>query len=624
MKNLVLWSLLLTSIPALCQQTLLFETKEYKNAYSSDTRSRDGLPGEKYWQNTSEYKISAEFDPQSHLITGQLTLVYHNQSPDSLNSMVFKLMQNVYQKGATRQMSVDPAMLHDGIKISNIKYEEQEVAESSMSISGTVMNVRLPGYISQNSKAKISMDFVTPVPKKAGFRSGTVDSSTFFIAYWFPQVAVYDDIFGWDRDEYVGVPETYNDFSNYDVEITLPNQYNIWATGAHQNPEEIYSEEILLGISASQSSKNPVMILDEKDFRKANGTQNTWKFHAEKVPDFAWGTSDHYLWQGVSVENPNTENMCWVQTAYAKGDANFEWVIEVAKNSVEIFSREFPAVPYPYFKHISFSGTKGGGMEFPMLANNYATRDTVSTIMVTAHELAHNYFPFMMGINERKYGWWDETMTTLMESYVKDRAYPEQKLLGFFNRKNSYPYLSSSHEIMPLMTETSSMMKVSPTIINFYVKGPATMDGLQNLLGTDRFNALVKRFIKVWQGKHPTPYDFFYYVNTQEQENLNWFWDASFFSQGYPDLAISNASQNGEYLTVSIQNVGRLPVPFLLTITPTSGESYDEEYNVKIWKNNPEFLVLRVPIDGKIEKIQLSKDFFYDSDPTNNELLMGE
>jgi hypothetical protein len=125
MKNLILWSLLLISIPTLSQKNLLFETKEYKHAYRNGTRSRDGLPGEKYWQNTSDYKITAEFDPQNHLISGHLTMAYHNQSPDSLNTMVFKLMQNLYQKGASRQMPVNPDMLHDGIKISNLKYEEQ-------------------------------------------------------------------------------------------------------------------------------------------------------------------------------------------------------------------------------------------------------------------------------------------------------------------------------------------------------------------------------------------------------------------------------------------------------------------------------------------------------------------
>jgi hypothetical protein len=624
MKNVLFWSLLMISVPALCQKTFLFESKEYKNAYQHNTRSRDGLPGEKYWQNKSEYKISAEFDPTSHLITGHLTVRYFNQSPDSLNSMVFKLMQNIYQKGAPRQMAVDPEILHDGIEISNVAFEGQAIAESGISSSGTVMNIRLPRFIRQNSSINISMDFVTPVPKKSGLRSGSIDSSSFFIAYWFPQVAVYDDIFGWDRDEYVGVPETYNDFSTYDVEITLPNQYNIWATGDHLNPQEIYSKEVLSRIAASKVSKSPVMIIDEKDFRKSNGTKNTWKFHAENTPDFAWGTSNHYLWEGVAAENPNPDNLCWVQTAYRKGDANFDWVIEVAKSSVEIFSNEFPGVPYPYFKHISFSGTEGGGMEFPMLANNNATRDTVSTIMVTAHELAHNYFPFMMGINERKYGWWDETMTTLMEVYLKDKAYPNHQVRGFFNRKYSYPYLSPSHEIMPLMTETSSMMKVMPTIINFYIKGPAIMDGLQNLLGEARFNTLVKDFMNEWQNKHPTPYDFYYYVNARENENLNWFWDAAFFVHGYPDLAISRALQNEDYLLIEIQNVGGSPVPFLLTITLTSGDSFDEEYNVNSWESNLETQTIRIPINGKVEKIQLNNDFFYDSDPTNNELVIGK
>lgn len=624
MKNVLFWSFLIISMPALCQKTFLFESKEYKNAYNTGTRSRDGLPGEKYWQNKSEYKISAEFDPKNHLITGHLVVRYFNESPDSLNSMVFKLMQNIYQKGASRQMPVDPDMLHDGIDISKVAFEGQAIAESGIISSGTVMNIRLPRFIKQNSSISISMDFVTPVPKKSGLRSGSIDSTSFFLAYWFPQVAVYDDIFGWDRDEYVGVPETYNDFSTYDVEITLPNQYNIWATGNHLNPQEIYSEEILSRIAVSKVSKTPVRIINENDFRKGNGLKNTWKFHVENIPDFAWAASDHYLWEGVAAENPTAENLCWVQTAFRKGDANFDWVIEVAKSSVEIFSNEFPGAPYPYFKHISFSGTEGGGMEFPMLANNNATRDTVSTIMVTAHELAHNYFPFMMGINERKYGWWDETMTTLMETYLKDKAYPNRQVHGFFNRKYSYPYLSPSHEIMPLMTETSSMMKVMPTIINFYVKGPAIMDGLKNLIGEDRFNALVKDFIKEWQNKHPTPYDFYYYVNSRENENLNWFWNAAFFAQGYPDLAISKAAQNENYLLVEIENVGGSPVPFLLTITSTSGDSFSEEYNVKSWRSNLEVQSIRIPVNGKVEKIQLSSDFFYDSDPTNNELVIGK
>jgi hypothetical protein len=622
MKYFTTVVILLISIPSMCQKTMLFESKEYKRAYENNTRSRDGSPGKEYWQNRSTYEITAAFDPEEKLIQGHLSVEYFNESPDSLGTMVFKLMQNIYSKGAARQMAVDPGMLHDGIQIDEVSYNGKVLEGQSIQISGTVMTISLPVYMRSQDQGKVDLDFSTPVPPQSGLRSGTIDSTSFFMAYWFPQVAVYDDIFGWDKDEYVGVPETYNDFSNYSVALTLPSQYNVWATGQLQNPKEVFSDAILERMEKSKTSNEPVMIIDEADFRTANGQKKTWRFYAENVPDFAWGTSDHYLWQGMAAMNPDRENLCWVQSAYGKGDANFDWVVGVAKRSVEVFANDFPGVPYPYFKHISFSGTEGGGMEFPMLANNHATPDSVSTIVVTAHELAHNYFPFMMGINERKYGWWDETITTLMETYLSQKAYPNHRLQGFMNRRFSFPYLASSHDMMPLMTETSSMMKVMPTIANFYIKGPAMMDGFQNLVGEERFNALLKDFINLWQGKHPTPYDFFYFVNSEEKTNYNWFWNACFMAKGYPDLAITGASQKKKQLTVEVSNVGQTPAPFQLEITLNSGETMEKQYNIAEWKDGEEVLSLQIPVAEKVEKIMITRDFFYDTNAANNQWEM--
>jgi hypothetical protein len=621
MKRVLIVCLLCTSVPSFCQKSSLFESGEYKAAYERGTRSRDGMPTEKYWQNHASYDIKADFDPSTHLITGHLSVKYFNESPDTLKSIIFKLMQNVYQKGAVRQMAVDVENLHDGIIIKNVQYEGVAIPESSVTQAGTVMTVSLPGFIKTNGYATISMDFVTPVPVTAGFRSGTVDSTSFFIAYWFPQVAVYDDIFGWDKDEYVGVPENYNDFSSYKVEISLPSQYNIWATGNHVNEKEIFSEAVLLRIEESKVSKIPVTIIDEKDFRKENGKKLTWKFEAENIPDFAWGTSDHYIWEGMSA-NPDPANLCWVQTAYSRGAPNFDWVLSVAKSSIELFSLEFPGVPYPYFKHITFSGTKGGGMEFPMIANNYAITDSSGTIMVTAHEIAHNYFPFMIGINERKYGWWDETMTTMMESYLHEKIYSGLKTNWFFDFKTSFPYLAPDHEILPLMTETSSMMKVMPTIINFYNKGPAMMYLLEEYLGTNQLHRLIKDFMITWAGKHPTPYDFYFFINARTGENLNWFWDACFFSNGYPDLTISKAIQNEDYITVTVKNIGGLPVPFVLTLFYEDGEKADETYNVTSWKINPEECTVRIAVDKKVQKLYLDETRFFDSNPSNNVYLI--
>lgn len=607
---------------AIAQKQNLYESIEYKKAYERGTRMRNGIPGNSYWQNKSDYKIEAKFDPKTRLITGHLKVTYFNNSPDSMSLVVFKLMQNVYMKGVKRQMPVEEINLHDGIQINNVVYNETLLEDRSVNKSGTIMRVMLPQHLGSKSSCSIELHFVTPLPKTSGFRSGSIDSTSFFAAYWFPQLAVYDDIFGWDTDEYVGVPENYNDFSSYEVALTFPSEYNVWATGKLANMDEIYSDDILKRIASSKKSSKPIMILSENDFRSADGKSHTWKYKAENVPDFAWAASDHYLWEGVAARNPDPQNLCWVQSAYPPGAKHFNLVVGIAQKSVELFSNAFPGVPYPYFKHISIRGTQGGGMEFPMIANNNVAHDTVSTITVTAHELAHNYFPFMMGINERKYGWWDETMTTLMESYVNLKGYPEHKVVGFFNRKVSFNYLSPTHDILPLITETSNIMKVMPTITNFYIKGPAAMDILVNIIGTNNFYAYTKEFIAIWAGKHPTPYDFFYFINEKEGKNLNWFWNAWFYSYGYPDVAITNAEQHDGYISIKMENVGGLPVQFRLTITKNDGSELDEEFNAETWRDNLEYTTVKIPVSGKVAKIVLDRRFAYDVDPSNNEFIL--
>ncbi|MCG8306030.1 MAG: M1 family metallopeptidase [Cytophagales bacterium] len=622
MKFLNLLLLLAVSYRSLAQKEALYEPIEYKKAYENGTRLRNGLPGKSYWQNSADYVIKATFDPSSKIIKGNLSITYMNNSPDSLNLIVFKLMHNIYKKGAVRQIPTPKINLHDGVQIENLTFNGKDISKNSINIAGTVMKVRLPGFLKKNSRATIDLDFITPLPKTSGYRCGTVDSTSFFAAYWFPQVAVYDDIFGWDLDEYVGFHENYNDFSSYLVELTLPSEYNVWATGEHLNVEEIFSNEITKKIVASKFSKKPIVILDEEDFRQADGKDNTWVFKADNVPDFAWGASDHYVWEGVAVKNPNAGNTCWVQSAYPVGAKNFDLVIDVAKKSVETLSTGFPGMPYPYFKHISFRGTKGGGMEFPMLANNNVQPDTLNTIVVTAHEIAHNYFPFMMGINERKYGWWDETMTILMESYVRMKNYPKHKLHGFFNHKTSFSHYAPHHEILPLITESSHMMKQLPIMVNNYVKGPAAMDILANIIGAQEFYDCTKEFMQAWAYKHPTPYDFFYFINNKREEHLNWFWDAWFFSYGYPDIAIVCATQNMRYLSVHLENTGGLPVPFRLTVSYMDGTEFDEDFGVEIWREDLKNTDVRIPISGNVEEVKIDNRYSYDAVEGNNAFLL--
>ena len=584
-------------LQSLAQSDNLYESIEYKNAYANGTRLRNGMPGTNYWQNRCDYIVKAKFDPASKKIKGSLDITYHNNSPDSLNVVVFKLMHNFYKKGANRQISTEEINLHDGVKIANLTVNEEYIPDHSTITRGTVLDVRLPEPIMKNTKATITLDFTTPLPTTNGLRSGTIDSSSFFAAYWFPQIAVYDDIFGWDREEYVGVPENYSDFSNFWVEITLPSEYNIWATGEHMNKDEIFSKDILKRIVASKLSNKPVAILDKKDFREPDGKLNTWKFKALNVPDFAWGASDHYIWEALTANNPGVESKCWVQTAYPISVKSFSQVIDYAKNSVEILSNYFPALPYPYFKHITFRGIKGGGMEFPMIANNYEQADTISNIQVTAHEIAHNYFPFMVGINERKFGWWDESMATMMETYICTRGYPKYKSPRF-NKRMIYNYISSNHQILPLITETSNIMKLMPATTNNYVKGPVAFDVLLNIIGKDKFYEYNREFMEIWAYKHPTPHDFFYFINNKEKDDLNWFWNSWFFSYGYPDIALTSAEQNERYLSIGLEDSGGLPVHFRVNVLYEDGSAFDEDFNASLWKKNLNKIIVRIPISG--------------------------
>ncbi|MDZ7607619.1 MAG: hypothetical protein U5K79_18970 [Cyclobacteriaceae bacterium] len=314
---IALTTLLLFSTLCTYGQKPLFESRELDIGYQKSTRLRTGMPGEQYWQNHSNYTITARFQPGESKLTGKLTVVYYNESPDTLKSIVFKLMQNVYKKGANRQMPVDELILHDGVIVKNIRCGGNETPAEMNSLSATVVNVNLPDELLPGANLTIKLDFETPIPKASGYRSGTIDSSSFFVAYWFPQIAVYDDIFGWDKEQYVGVPETYNDFSDYQVHLTLPSEYTVWATGELTNESELYSKPVLERIKKSKKSETTIRILTEKDFKKPDGNELTWKFNASKLYlYFAWGASDHYLWDGQAAQNPGPENLCWVQSAY--------------------------------------------------------------------------------------------------------------------------------------------------------------------------------------------------------------------------------------------------------------------------------------------------------------------
>lgn len=417
----IITAILLFASSIIAQSSLNIPRNIYK-AYEKKTRSFDGRPGPNYWINRSDYTIKAELIPQTRTINGHARITFYNNSPDSLNTFVFRLYQDVMKKGNPRDFSISANDLTEGIKIDTLIINDNGVDFKSKSYrvlrTGTNLIIsNFPSKVAPKGFAKIEVKWSVIIPKETRIRMGAYDSQTFFVAYWYPQIAVYDDIDGWDRQEYTGMTEFYNDFGNFDVELTVPGDNLVWATGVLQNAKDLLHPTILERYVKAHNSDEIVRIVAASDVKNktvTNGNEkNTWHFKAMNVPDFSFGTSNKYLWDGSSIEvdyKTVTGKRVFVDACYEEGIKFQDEVALFARLSIDYLSNEWPGIPYPYPKMTVFNGEQkfGGGMETPMMCNNGAYPNRAGQIGVTIHEIAHTYMPFYMGINERKYAFMDE------------------------------------------------------------------------------------------------------------------------------------------------------------------------------------------------------------------------
>lgn len=583
----------------------LYEPKEILQSIENNTRTRSGIPGADYWQNKSSYTINATFSPDNGIIHGHVNLLYTNNSLDTLKHFYFKLMQNIYAKGSARAWEVASEGVHNGIVVSNVYVDSTIIDTGKMHLNSTLLRIDPVNFLPPHQSQTIQMDFEVPMQKNIQYRTGALDSVTLFAGYWFPQICVYDDVFGWDKEQYMLNTENYNDFSDYDVSLTLPGNFVVWATGQLQNTNDLFQAKIIKRIKKSKKSKQQVSIIEQTDLNKKAVLQSndslTWNFKASQVPDFAWGASTHLLWDAASSNTESSKQETWVQAVYPVGNTFNPEILKIAKKSLVHFTTDFPGIVYPYPEHITFLGGMRGGMEFPMIANNSESDSAFAPIM-TCHEIAHNYFPFSMGINERKFGWMDEMFTTQMENSFLKKQLPVVYKNSLRREKYFARNFSGSYSDLPLMTESSSAVKQTAMLYNFYIKPNDMLKALKSIIGEESFKQYLKEFMITWEGKHPTPYDFFYSINYQSLNNLNWFWDRWAFQFGYVDLSILNADSTQTLFNV--ENLGGRPVPLKMEIEYMDGSLGEEIYNADIWKNNKQ-VVWQAPDNKKPKKITI-------------------
>jgi hypothetical protein len=601
--------LLISVLPFLFGQDDLYMPLNIKKAYENGIRNYDGTPGPNYWQNSSDYKIKVEIDPKRKILYGSETITYYNNSPDTLKSLVIRLYQNIFRIGNARDFSIKKEVINDGVNLSKI-FVNGEVVDTLSSIKksrrGTNLILKLEDSVPPHTDISLAFEWDFIIPHKTTLRMGAYDSTSFFIAYWYPQMAVYDDIDGWDYNNYGGYQEFYNDFSNFDVEIKVPNTFAVWSTGILQNPGELLAQQTLDRFNSAHNSDEVIRIVTEEDLNDGNifnnsSSYNVWKYKADKVTDLAFALSDHYLWDAVTtVVDSSTKRTVFIQTAYKVESEDFYDVANISKQAIEFFSFEIPAVPFPYPSLTVFNGS--GGMEYPMMVNDGSAKSRAGTVGVTSHEIAHTYFPFYMGTNERKYAFMDEGWAVMLPYDFQERMAeendPRKRQILIYQR-----YAGTERDV-PLIVPSVNL-KGSTYRMYAYSRPGAAYENLRNMLGDELFLKGLHTFMERWNGKHPIPHDFFYSFNDGTDKDLNWYWKSWFIESGYPDLSITKVVVGGTNLSVTVKKEGNIPIPVKLTFIYSDSTETVIYKDASVWSDGKDEIIITEKTTKIIEKIKL-------------------
>lgn len=609
-------ALLSAGFSSFAQQTLP-KPRNIEAAYAQGTRSNDGAPGKNYWQNTANYIIKVNFDPATRKLAGTVDIDYINNSPDTLKQILFKLYPNYYQKGAPRDRSIDPADVTDGVQIEKLSINNVAADIKQLRIDATNMPVPIRP-LAPKQTAHFSITYAYELNAGSHNRTGQVDEEgTAFVAYFFPRIAVYDDIDGWNRNPYLGSAEFYNDFSNFNAEITVPKNFVVWATGNLQNVSQVLNKKYVKRLEQAETKDAVITIIDSTDLKKnditTGNTNNTWKFEAKDIVDFVFATSDHYMWQSTSlVVDPKTKRRTRVDAVFNPKHKDFFEVVNFARKTVEAMSYTFPKWPFPFPHETVFDGLDQ--MEYPMMVNDNPLEDRAAAIELTDHEIFHSMFPFYMGINETKYGWMDEGWATIGEWIITPMIDP-----SITDDYGVRPYgaMAGSEVDLPVTTLTTQQAGTA-FYLNSYPKPALGYLYVRDMLGDELFTKALHNYIAQWHGKHPMPYDFFFAMNQGAGRNLNWFWQRWFFDDGYPDLAIANVQQQAGQYRITVEAKGSKPVPVDLTITYADNAMQKIHKDVSVWEQGNKTVEITFKPEKTVKRLELGSTFVPDNDRSNN------
>lgn len=615
MKKLLIFALLGFALRIPAQE--LYMPRNIKKAYASGTRDLSGAPGKNYWQNKGIYNVNIKVDAQTKLVSGSETIQYSNNSPDDLKVLAIRFVNNLHKPQSPRSGFVSKDFLSDGLTIKSLMINGEKYNVDND--FGTVTAIKLNKPISSKSKTEIKIDWEYPLSKESG-REGQIDPETFYVAYSYPRISVYDDYNGWDFLPHSDRQEFYNDFNDYSFSISAPKNYVVWSTGIFQNPEEVLQSEYLKRFQESLKSDKIIHITNVDEMKSGKVTRqndwNMWKFKADHITDFCFALSNHYVWDASSVQLKTKRAS--VQTAYKSGAKDFEQYTEWMRYNLKWFSEKWPGVEYPFPAMTAFQGF--ADMEYPMMVNDSTIPDDFQDSRLTVdHEVAHTYFPFYMGINETRYAFMDEGWATTLEYLIGIDENGEEAAKKFYQNFRVKRWINdpSTEEDQPVIT-MSSQVSGAGYGNNSYVKASLSYLALKDYLGDELFKKALHHYMDNWNGKHPIPWDYFFSMNTGSGKNLNWFWNNWLYSNNYIDLKISAVFQQNNQLNLGVENVGGFAVPFDAVVTYDDNSTEKVHFTPSVWEKNQKQTNLNFSVKKKVKSVTLDGGIFMDYTPEDN------
>jgi len=612
----------------------------YRAAIRAGTRTDSGVPGPAYWQQEVDYRIRAELLPDSQRVRGRETVRYVNRSPDTLRSVVVHLYQNVFAPGVERDRTV---RLTGGLHLESVEAQGTVLAEGAgpgpdsgpapatadgspeggvpgYTVDGTLARLRLPRAVAPGDTAELRFAWHYQVPGPDAFRTGRIGRDAFVVGQWYPQVAVYDDVRGWDETPYLGDGEFYLEYGDFRVDLTLPAGWLVTATGTLENPDQVLPPGAVRRLRGAAARDSAVAVVSAADREAGRATRPggedgrlTWRFRARRVRDFAFAASDRYVWDAVGARVGGEVGRTRVDALYDPGISLWSDAARYEKHALEFYSRFISPYPWP---HASAAFGPVGGMEYPMLVFIGRSGPGRRLYGVLAHELSHQWFPMQAGSPEAAYAWMDEGLTSFDESLAAADFFGDEQ--GRLSDMATYLGAARAGVEAPLMQHTDHVTSPRGRVVAAYTKPATVLHALRSVIGEAAFDSAYAGYARAWRYRHPLPWDFFAAMERSAGRDLDWFWTEWFYRTDVLDQAVAGVRQEGDSVRVTVENRGGAVMPVLLRLETADGRAVDVRWPAGVWAGT-RTVTRTVAAGGEVREVRLDPDHrFPDIDRSND------